>query len=466
MSRALWRLATAFLPEYRRFAGLISDFARQNVRQARTEVQKSLYQYLVYCRTYSPYWRERWPKEAWDFGPSEADDVLRLLPPLSKTDLRDFQDQLRILPQQRRSNDGFPSIRKQSQVRSGGSTGVPVAVTIDAGYSARNRATYDFFYRLCGLEPGAPFFYIWGSPNELVDLRHSWKKRLSSWLRGMQPIPAFALSPERIIAVRDQIERNRHINSAVCFATAAETIVEYAERSSISFRRIERAFTGGGLLHDRLRALLHKHLSHDVFNSYASRDLGMIAHETPAHDGLSVAEWFNKVEVLAADKQRVNDGAVGEVHVTALNNYSHALVRVAMGDTARWHSAAGNNSLPVPRLLDLAGRTVEQLIGPGGVVIDPSAVIHLVGVVIAPAWLRKFQLVQRSSLRYELRVESWDGTASEAQVDELRLRLQQELSHLVAQPIQLSATLVAEIAPLPSGKHQYCRSEPDGANGR
>jgi phenylacetate-coenzyme A ligase PaaK-like adenylate-forming protein len=129
---------------------------------------------------------------------------------------------------------------------------------------------------------------------------------------------------------------------------------------------------------------------------------------------------------------------------------------MAMGDTARWYPDSGKNPIPTPRLTELTGRTVEHLSGPNGIVIDPSAVIHLVGVVIAPPWLRKFQLVQRSPAEYELRVEAWERKVSEQQVSELRSRLRAELSNLVRESVELAVVVVDEIPPLPSGKHQYC----------
>jgi plastocyanin len=52
---------------------------------------------------------------------------------------------------------------------------------------------------------------------------------------------------------------------------------------------------------------------------------------------LKCADWFNKIEVLNSSGKQVKAGEVGEVHVTAINNYSCALIRVAMGDTARWY---------------------------------------------------------------------------------------------------------------------------------
>lgn len=468
MSHFLWKTLNKLSSEYRVFQHSINEYSRLTPEQAKAQTRRQLYQYLVYCRTYSSYWRERWPKEAEKFSPEEAEDVLALLPILTKGELRTYREQLHIAPQNRKSGDGYPAIRRQRSIKSGGSTGIPVEIYLDDTFSNRNRATYDFFYKLCGLEPGEPFFFIWGSPNELTDIKSSRKKQLSSWLRGIHPLPAFGLSKQKIYEIRKEINSFGQINSAMCFTSAAETLMNFAELEGLEFRKLDRVFLGGGILHKRLRELLHKHLATEVFNTYASRDFGMMAHETPAHDGLIVADWCNKIEVLSSG-ERVKAGEIGEVHVTAINNYSCALIRVAMGDTARWYPDPGRNSLPMPRISELTGRTVEHLTGPNGVVIDPSAVIHLVGVVIAPPWLKKFQLVQksptsssttRSLFHYELRVEAWESNVSQTQVDELQSRLHTELSNLVKESIELTVVVMDEIPPLRSGKHQYCLKEP------
>ncbi len=467
MSRFLWSTVNKFSWEYSRFQNLIHNYSYLTPEQAKTQIRQQLYQYLNYCRTYSSYWRERWPKGVKNFTPEEAEDVLALLPILTKVELRTYREQLRIAPENRKPGDGYPPIRKQRSIKSGGSTGVPVEIYLDNTFSNRNRATYDYFYQICGLNPGQQFFFIWGSPNELTDIKNSRKKQLSSWLRGVHALPAFGLSKEKIYEIRNEINSSQQIHSAMCFTSAAETIMKFAELEGLKFRKLERVFLGGGILHRRLRELLHKHLATEVFNTYASRDFGMMAHETPAHDGLSVADWHNKIEVLNSSGEQVKAGEVGEVHVTAINNYSCALIRVAMGDTARWYPDPGRNPLPSPRLSELTGRTVEHLTGPNGVIIDPSLVIHLVGVVIAPPWLRKFQLVQKSTInsislstfKYELRIEVWENNISQTQVEQLQERLRLELCNFVNEPIELTVIIMDEIPSLPSGKHQYCLKE-------
>src|SRR5262249_54034238 len=96
-------------------------------------------------------------------------------------------------------------------------------------------------------------------------------------------------------------------------------------------------------------------------------------------------------------------------------------------------------------------------------VIDPSAVIHMIGVLLAPAWLRKFQLAQRAPSRFELRVESWEPAPSGDALDALRAQVEQGLSRLVGEPVQVRINRLEVIPTAPSRKHLYCVSLADSA---
>src|SRR6185295_17298983 len=195
------------------------------------------------------------------------------------------------------------------------------------------------------------------SNNELSDLSKSWQKRLSTTLRGIRPFSAYGLAPERIREIIRAINEQTNVKSAMCFTSALETLLSYAEREGIELRRLERVLTGGGILHDHLRRKAERLLARDVFDTYGSRDFGMMACETPAHDGLSAAAWFNYLEVLDDTGARAPAGGRGEIHVTAFWNFSFALIRTATGDTAQWRTEPGSNRIPTPTIAALGGRT-------------------------------------------------------------------------------------------------------------
>lgn len=457
MSRLAWRAASLAQREYRRTLAEARAWSALAPAAAEARSRERLHRYLEYCRTHSPYWRERWPAEAARFTPHEAREVLRLLPPLGKRELREQLDALRIAPSARARGDGYPAVGRQHPLVSGGSTGAPVRIWGDTAYMARWRATADYLYELCGLPPGEPFFYLWGSNNELAEVRTSWRKRVSTRLRGVILFSIYGLTPEKARRIAEEMAARPRVRSAVLFASAAETLVSLAEAGEVTFPRVARAFTGGGMLTPRLRTLMERHLADEVFDTYASRDLGMMAHETPAHDGLSVAGWMNEVEVLGDGGAPAAPGEAGEVHVTAVSNFSCALIRVATGDRARLDPSPGRNPLPGGRITALEGRTMEHLRAPNGVVVDPVFVVHTVGVVISPPWLHRFQLVQRGDA-FRLRAEPFAG-ATDDQVRELDGAFRAHLQKLVGAPLDFAVEVAERIEPLPSGKHAYCVRE-------
>lgn len=72
----------------------------------------------------------------------------------------------------------------------------------------------------------------------------------------------------------------------------------------------------------------------EVFEFYATAELGVIAYETAAHDGLVVGEDM-LVELLELGSGRpVEEGEIGEVVVTRLDP-SYPLIRFATGDLSR-----------------------------------------------------------------------------------------------------------------------------------
>jgi phenylacetate-CoA ligase len=330
-----------------------------------------------------------------------------------------------------------------------------VEVTVDKTSMSRQRAMFDFFYARCGLPPGSPFFYLWGRQTEHREIGSNWRKVLASKLRGAIPIPIFSLTPAAVEEVRALIASRPDVRSAVCFTSAIDTLLAHASEEERPFRKLDRIFCGGALLTPQTRTRLHRYMAAEVYDTYGSRDLGLMAHETPGHDGLSAAAPFNHLEVLRTSGEAVADGEPGTVHVTAVNNFACALLRVDMGDTARWHAGGGETGLPGPRLTGLSGRVSEHLVGPAGVTVDPSAVIHIIGVVLAPPWVRKFQLRQRAVDEYELAVEAWEGSRDAGAEERLAGDFGRHLSKLMDSPVRVRVSVVEEIPLLPSGKHQY-----------
>jgi phenylacetate-CoA ligase len=100
-----------------------------------------------------------------------------------------------------------------------------------------------------------------------------------------------------------------------------------AGKDATSFKK---AVVGGGALFPSLRAE-YKQRGVLAFQTYATADLGIIAYESPALDGMIVDEGVIVEIVRPGTGDPVPPGEVGEVLVTSFNR-DYPLIRFATGD--------------------------------------------------------------------------------------------------------------------------------------
>jgi phenylacetate-CoA ligase len=92
----------------------------------------------------------------------------------------------------------------------------------------------------------------------------------------------------------------------------------------------KKALVGGGALFPSLRAE-YKQRGIDTFQSYATADLGIIAYETAALEGMIVDEGVIVEIVRPGTGDPLSPGEVGEVVVTTFNR-DYPMIRLATGD--------------------------------------------------------------------------------------------------------------------------------------
>ena len=110
-----------------------------------------------------------------------------------------------------------------------------------------------------------------------------------------------------------------------------KTLLEKADEMGADASSIRRALVGGGPLFPQLRDW-YTERGVAVFQTFATAELGNVAYESEALEGLIVAEE-KIVEVLVPGTGTpvANDGDVGELVVTLLNP-EYPLIRFATGD--------------------------------------------------------------------------------------------------------------------------------------
>jgi phenylacetate-CoA ligase len=164
------------------------------------------------------------------------------------------------------------------------------------------------------------------------------------------------------------------------------------------------------------------------FDVYATTDVGLIAYESEAHDGLIVDEAVIVEIVDVATGRPVPEGEVGEVVVTSFNP-DYPLIRLATGDLSAFApgpSACGRTNR---RLRGLLGR-VDGTAAVGGRLVHDY---QITGLVQRHHLRRGRLVVDRVQASDRLRLVAETGDASDA------------LSRALSADVQALTGLVGEI---------------------
>ena len=153
-----------------------------------------------------------------------------------------------------------------------------------------------------------------------------------------------------------------------------KVILEKADEMGVTLG-ITRAAVGGGALFPSLREW-YAGRGITCLQSYATADLGNIAYESPAMEGLIVDEGVIVEIVMPGTGDPVPEGEVGEVVVTTLNP-DYPLIRFATGDLSAvmaGTSPCGRTNMRIKGWMGRADQTTKIK----GMFVRPEQVAQLV----------------------------------------------------------------------------------------
>jgi phenylacetate-coenzyme A ligase PaaK-like adenylate-forming protein len=197
-------------------------------------------------------------------------------------------------------------------------------------------------------------------------------------------------------------------------------ILDKADELGIKLPHLKKAQVSGEPFAPSLRDALQAR-GIDGYQVYASADLGSIAYESPAREGLIVDEGV-LVEILRPGTgDPVTPGEVGEVVVTTLANTDYPLIRFGTGDLSAMlpgRSACGRTNARIKGWMGRADQTTKIK----GMFVHPSQVAAIVRrhgfIVKARLVIDNPDGVDRMTLLCEVR--GTDAAMIPAIVDSLR----------------------------------------------
>jgi len=153
-------------------------------------------------------------------------------------------------------------------------------------------------------------------------------------------------------------------------------LLEKADEMRVDLSCLKRAAVSGEAFLPPVRRLLAER-GIEGFQSYGTADLGMVAYETPAREGLVVDEGVIVEIVRPGTGDPVAAGEVGEVVVTVLASPAYPLIRFATGDLSALlpgPSPCGRTNLRIRGWMGRADQTTKVK----GMFVHPSQVADVV----------------------------------------------------------------------------------------
>lgn len=334
-----------------------------------------------------------------------------------------------------------------------GSTGTPLSFGVDHQRYMRVRAVLHRNQGWMGLRLGERHALLWAAFAETRTAK-SRLHRFAHWAMNQQLHSAWELGDEDLRSVNDQMRRW----GAKVLTSFSSTLVTYAraiERLRLQTPRFLGIISTGETLFPQQRDLIEAAFGCRVFNRYGDMELGDIAHECEAHDGMHLNEERIYTEIVPDPTLR--DGT-GDVVCTDLDNWSMPFLRYRTGDMARWHERPSDCACgrPLRRFAEVQGRRYDIVVDRDGTPIN-GLVLEDIGS--GAEGVASFQCVQRAPDRLLFRVIPLPGFDRDTIHHNLLERSRRSIG---PERFQLDLELVDEIAPTKSGKLRQIVVEMDG----
>jgi len=148
-------------------------------------------------------------------------------------------------------------------------------------------------------------------------------------------------------------------------------LLEKAAETGVNLGSISKALVSGEAFPPAMRTAF-KDAGIDAYQCYATADLGLIAYESEAREGMVLDEDVIVEIVNPGTGNPVEDGAVGEVLVTALNP-EYPLIRFSTGDLSAYLSGRSPCGRTNQRIKGWMGRA-DQATKVRGMFVHPSQI--------------------------------------------------------------------------------------------
>lgn len=334
---------------------------------------------------------------------------------------------------------------------SGGSTGEPILFIQDKEYLANNLANFLLARSWRGAGPYDDIVYIWGAERDIFSGKKPFTATLKDFFVNRLRFNSFKMSEREMLDCIHALNKHKP-KLIIAYVQSIYDLARFAKKNKIHVEKQNAIHAAAGTLYDFLRKEIEEVFQCEVFNHYGSREVGAIASECSAHDGLHILSEHTLVEVVNEEGRSCEPGEKGEIVVTTLNNYSMPLIRYKIGDIGikqAYRDCACGCSYP--KLQKVVGRSTDIFTTKAGSKVYGAYFTHLFYYY---DWIKNFQVIQKDSSHILVKIVKI-GDVNERALDDIR----RKIKLVMGEECQIEFQFLDEIPKTRTGKQLYTISE-------
>lgn len=366
-----------------------------------SEQWQRLQHLLAHAYAHVPLYRERFAALGADPRDVRTPRDLARLPILTKADIQEHGSRLR-------ASAGYEP-RSTYINHTGGSTGTPLSFSQDDAYRAWSMAELDRDFTMCGYQRGWRQAFLWGSDYD-AKAHVGLGGRLRDMARNLHFVDTFDLTVDTLRRATAELAAFDP-QLLVGYVSSVTLLAQVIRKEGLPRPKPRAIQTSAETLTSAARRLIEETLGARCFDRYGCREVGNLAHECDAHDGLHLLVENNYVEFVDDAGEPVSPGEVGQIVVTNLRNRTMPLLRYAVGDLGVPSAARCSCGRGLPMMERVEGRVSDIIVTPAGRLLHGEFFTHL---FYGTSGVRQFQVEQRTVAELDVRMVADSDAAYEA----------------------------------------------------
>lgn len=362
----------------------------------------------------------------------------------SLSDLQEFPILTKAIIRENLSGLRADNIR-EGQVHfseTGGTSGVRMRFCRDNACLSEKAAATLRFERWTGWDIGAPRALAWPAEQDYVGY-YTWKAKVRNALTKREVVlPAAVLNDSKIKSFVAQMKEKRPA-LLLGFATPLYLIADYILRNPESACKVPAVISTGEPLFPHQKKHFIEAFDCQVFDSYRTREVGIIAQECPEYNGMHI-----NAESLYLETVEEKDTGLRKVLVTDFLNQGMPFIRYEIGDTGSLSERFCSCGRGLPLMNVGVGREADVMYTPRGEII--SAVTMVLYLVDNGPAVGQVQIIQNALDCLTIRLTK-DPLPNHSVFNHYR----REIARLFGDEMRVSFELVDSIPREPSGKYRF-----------